>query len=49
LPQGGGAVAWFYQLYRPDIYITDQVIRDLDRAASETDLPAFQGSPEASS
>nr|WP_250811622.1 DUF2303 family protein [Neorhizobium tomejilense] len=48
LPQGGGAVGWFYQLYRPDIYITEQVIRDLDRASSETDLPAFQGSPETS-
>lgn len=41
-----GSVIWFYQLYRPDIYITEHVERDLERAAAETELPAFQGTPE---
>lgn len=41
-----GAVTWFYQLYRPDLYITEQVERDFERALDETDLPGFQGAPE---
>lgn len=42
----GGKVIWICQLYRPDIHITQQVMRDLERAAHETELPHFQGSPE---
>ena len=41
-----GSVTWFFQLYRPDVYITEQVMLDLDRAKGQTDLPAFQGTPE---
>ncbi|UIK04876.1 DUF2303 family protein [Neorhizobium galegae] len=41
-------ITWFYQLYRPDQYITEQVMRDLARAASATGLPAYQGTPEMS-
>ncbi len=48
MPQGGGALTWSYHLYRPDIYVTEQVIRDLERAAADTNLPAFQGTPEIS-
>lgn len=40
-------VVWFYQLYRPEFYVTEQVRRDLTRAAGDTDLPHFEGSPEA--
>ncbi len=43
-----GAVVWICQLYRPDVHITQQVMRDLERAASETELPHFQGTPEMS-
>lgn len=48
MPPGGGVVKWIIMLYRPDIYITEEVIRNLDRAADDTDLPAFQGTPEMS-
>lgn len=41
-----GSVSWTFQMYRPDVYVTEQVMRDMDRAARETDLPAYQGTPE---
>ncbi|WP_242220014.1 DUF2303 family protein [Shinella zoogloeoides] len=41
-----GQVTWIFQLYRPDVYVTEQVMRDMERAARETDLPAYQGAPE---
>ncbi|MFT2213108.1 DUF2303 family protein [Rhizobium giardinii] len=44
----GGDLKWTFQLYRPDRYITEQVRADLDKAADETDLPKFEGSPEMS-
>lgn len=43
-----GQVTWIFQLYRPDVYVTEQVMRDVERAARETDLPAYQGTPEMS-
>ena len=46
MPQGGGSVTWSVHLYRPDIWVTEHVTRDLERTASETGLPAFQGKPE---
>ncbi|MBD9390166.1 DUF2303 family protein [Agrobacterium sp. AGB01] len=39
-------VVWLYQLYRPEFYVTEQVRRDLTRAAAETELPHFEGTPE---
>lgn len=42
----GGAAVWFYNIYRPDKHITEQVRRDLENAASATALPHFQGAPE---
>lgn len=44
----GGAVTWFFKLYRPDIHITNQIDRDLDKAKLETSLPGYQGKPEIS-
>lgn len=44
---GGGKVRWGVLLYRPDVFVTERVRGDLDRAARETDLPAFEGAPEA--
>lgn len=43
----GGDVVWFYQLYRWDFWLREQVQHDLRRASDETELPAFEGAPEA--
>jgi len=43
-----GALVWFYQLYRPDQYITEEVERSLLRAEAATQLATFQGKPEIS-
>jgi uncharacterized protein YfdQ (DUF2303 family) len=42
----GGNLIWICKLYRPDVYITEQVVRDMEKAGSETGLPTFQGAPE---
>lgn len=44
---GGGTISWGYQLYRWQFWLRTQVQTDLDRAAKETGLPAFEGAPEA--
>lgn len=46
VPQG--KTIWTFKVYRPDKFITEQVIRDLDTAARQTELPHFQGEPEMS-
>ena len=43
-----GVTSWHFHIYRPDIFITEQVRRDLDLAASTLGLPAYQGTPEMS-
>lgn len=43
----GGSVTWFYQLYRWEVFLREQVKSDLDVAAAATDLPSFEGAPEA--
>ncbi|MBZ9985695.1 YfdQ family protein [Mesorhizobium sp. BH1-1-5] len=45
----GGKVVWFYQLYRWEFYLREQVGHDLKRASEETGLPAFEGAPESGS
>lgn len=42
----GGKVVWFYQLYRWEFFLREQVGHDLKDAADKTGLPAFEGSPE---
>lgn len=42
----GGEIKWFYQLYRWEFFLREQVQRDLAEAAQETALPAFEGKPE---
>lgn len=42
-----GAIKWFYQLYRWEFFLREQVEHDLDAAAKATSLPAFEGAPEA--
>lgn len=43
----GDKVMWLYQLYRWETYLREQVGHDLKKAATDTELPAFEGSPEA--
>lgn len=42
----GGSLVWFYQIYRPDVAITEQVRRDLADTEMETGLPVYEGSWE---
>lgn len=42
----GGSVVWFYQIYRPDQFITEHVRHALFDAREQTGLPAFEGKPE---
>lgn len=44
----GGSVNWFFQLYRWKQILRDRVVADLLFAQEETDLPTYEGSPEAS-
>lgn len=43
----GSNIVWFYQLWRPDVYVTTQIKRDRDAVAVETGLPVYEGAPEA--
>lgn len=42
-----GSIVWFFQLYRPDLIIRERLVADLARVGEETDLPTFEGLPEA--
>ncbi|MCG6115060.1 MAG: YfdQ family protein [Mesorhizobium sp.] len=41
-----GKVMWFYQIYRPDLAITEHVRHRLFDARDRTALPAYEGKPE---
>lgn len=41
-----GQVVWFYQIWRPDEFVTAAVQKDLDAVRVETGLPAYEGAPE---
>lgn len=41
-----GDITWFYQLYRPDFWIRNQVQIDLAKVGRETGLPTYEGNPE---
>ncbi|TBW38802.1 DUF2303 family protein [Siculibacillus lacustris] len=43
----GGKLVWFYQIYRPDQYITARLREDITHVAEATALPIFEGTPEA--
>lgn len=45
--KSGQKIIWFYQMYRPDQFVTERVRDDLITVADETELPTFEGSPEA--
>lgn len=42
----GGSVIWFYQIYRPDQFVTEHVRHALADARDRTGLPTFEGKPE---
>lgn len=41
-----GSAVWFFKIFRPDLHITEHVMRYLDTAAKALELPAYQGEPE---
>jgi hypothetical protein len=41
-----GAITWFYQLYKPEKWITEEVERAFSRVTGATGLPGFVGTPE---
>lgn len=43
----GGDIKWFYQLYRWEFFLREQVGYDLKDAGERTGLPIFEGAPEA--
>ena len=43
-----GKLTWFYQLYKWEQEVRNRVSEDLARAHAETELPAYEGSPEMS-
>lgn len=43
-----GKIMWFFQIYRPDQYITQHVRDVLAEARDRTKLPVFEGTPEMS-
>lgn len=44
--KSGGSLVWFFQMVRPDEYVTRRVRLDLDEVAERTTLPCFEASPE---
>ncbi|MCC0035440.1 MAG: DUF2303 family protein [Hoeflea sp.] len=42
-----GATSWFYQIFRPDVAVTERVTEDFETAVKETGLPGYIGKPEA--
>ncbi|MEM1046450.1 MAG: DUF2303 family protein [Pseudomonadota bacterium] len=42
----GGSITWLYQIYRPDVFVTERVRADMDIVAEQTELPVFEGAPE---
>ncbi|WP_377299773.1 DUF2303 family protein [Rhizobium sp. SGZ-381] len=41
-----GAITWFYQLYKPEKWITEEVERAFSRVTGATELPGYVGTPE---
>lgn len=44
----GGQLNWFFNIYRPDLFITEHVRTALFDMADKTSLPVFEGTPEMS-
>lgn len=42
----GGKLKWAFQIYRPDLAVTDRVRTDLDIIRVKTELPVFEGFDE---
>lgn len=44
--KNGSSIVWWYQLYRWKELLRERVVADLYTATAETDLPAYEGTPE---
>lgn len=44
----GVGLAWFIQMYRPDLVIRERLTADLAEVGDKTGLPTFEGTPEVS-
>lgn len=42
-----GSTSWFYQIFRPDVAMTERVTEDFETAVKDTGLPGYIGKPEA--
>jgi len=42
----GGDITWFYDIYRPDTFVTERIREDLRIVGEKTALPTFEGTPE---
>lgn len=42
-----GKVNWWYEIFRPDTFITERVRDDLATVATATELPVYEGKPES--
>jgi len=42
----GGDITWFYDIYRPDTFVTERIREDLRIVGRDTALPTFEGTPE---
>lgn len=43
----GGKIAWSYQLYRPELVMREVMSLAVEKAAQDTGLPMYEGTPEA--
>lgn len=41
-----GDIVWFYDIYRPDTFVTERIREDLRIVGAQTGLPTFEGTPE---
>jgi len=42
----GGKILWFYQIVRPDLYVTERLRDDLGAVRRDLGLPVYEGTPE---
>jgi hypothetical protein len=43
----GGKIVWSYQLYRPELVMREVMSLAAEKAADDTGLPMYEGTPEA--
>lgn len=43
----GGVTKWLFSMHRPDIHITQRLKDDIDHVTRDTEIPVYEGTPEA--